>query len=437
MKPDATEIDKRLQEVEGWLETHEALALAELAEGQIVLEVGSYKGRSALAMAPYAEKVICIDHFHAKDEGQGYDPDKHGTRGDFEHNLREWLHKVEIHELDSKVAVTQTWPDVGLLFIDGGHEYETICSDLGFTRFVKLGGYAAFHDFLWPGVERALREKMGPDQGFEFYKRVGGIVVYKRVQRADPPDDFGRIVLALPYERMVYAEFLDDYVALEAMGLRPGDMGLRIWGLPAHRSRNNLIRMFLQVRKSEAEKGNKVPDTLCFVDSDMRFKENTLERLRTNPGNAGYDVVQAWYCTKYWPYNSVSLKKTQEDHPFGCEGWWYNFLEEGADWHWGDLVECDGAGGGFTLIRAKVLEALISPLGPERTTWFAYVNDASEDLFFCKHAKEKGFRIAVDTAVQLGHIRHAATNQDDYMRFREGVRQGLWDKDGKKLETRG
>jgi hypothetical protein len=432
---DRIALERSIDPIGGWLEIKEACALALLAEGQVVLEVGSYEGRSTVAMAPYAQKIICIDHFHSAVDGQGRDDAKPGTRQKFNENTAPWKDKIEVHEMDSKDAVKDAWPEIGLLFIDGGHDYDTVKSDLGFMRFVKIGGYAAFHDMMWLDVERVLREEVEPSPNWKCIQRVGAVCVFQRVAGKDPPDGFGRIVLAIPYERFVYGEFMDDIMALQAEGLRKDDLGIRIRGLPTHRARNHLIRMFLKLRETESLRGRRPPDTLCFIDSDQRFQPDTLERLRTMPMASEYDVLQAWYCVKFWPYQPIIMRHTEEGNPYGCEGWWHEFVHLHKDWEWGDLVNCDGLGGGFTLIRARVLESLISPMGIERTQWFQYVNDCSEDLFFCKHAAELGFKIGVDTAVQIGHIKHHNVGPHEYEMFVAEWEAGKCDKDGKKIKT--
>jgi hypothetical protein len=101
------------------------------------------------------------------------------------------------------------------------------------------------------------------------------------------------------------------------------------------------------------------------------------------------------------------------------------------DWEWGDLVECDGVGGGFTIVRREVFEALEGDLEPDKALFFEYRGDHTEDLWFCKHAREQGFRIAVDTRVTCGHIYHAYWGPDQYNKWRNGVDQKVYDERGR------
>lgn len=244
-------------------------------------------------------------------------------------------------------------------------------------------------------------------------------------------DQFGRVCIAIPHLQFAYWEFWVDILHLNSQGMREGDAIWDVANLPTHRARNELVRAFLRMCNLMREDGREPFDALCFIDSDMRFDKDTLERLRSNPGNDEYDVVQAWYCMKYWPPNPIMMERTQTDAEWGIEGWWFKFMH---DWKWGELVECDGVGGGFTLIRREVFEALVDKeRGIEKTCFFAYTNDSTEDLYFCKHAREAGFRIAVDTRVICRHIRHAYTGPEQYMRWRNGIRDGIYDEKGNKV----
>lgn len=55
---------------QGWMSDEELTELQRLAKGKTVLEVGTWKGRSAIAMAQVAERVFCVDHFRG-DESTG------------------------------------------------------------------------------------------------------------------------------------------------------------------------------------------------------------------------------------------------------------------------------------------------------------------------------------------------------------------------------
>ena len=86
--------------------------------------------------------------------------------------------------MNSLDAVKLDWEPVGLLFIDGGHDFATVVSDCGFLKWVIVGGHVAFHDFTgWRGVAQAVRQVMTDNP--EWIRVEGGygtMAIYQRVQ---------------------------------------------------------------------------------------------------------------------------------------------------------------------------------------------------------------------------------------------------------------
>lgn len=79
--------------------------------------------------------------------------------------------EVEVVKLRMRSASSASLvPDgsLDLVYIDGGHDYETVLSDLlVYPAKVRPGGIIAGHDYKsgWPGVERAVGEILGrPDK---------------------------------------------------------------------------------------------------------------------------------------------------------------------------------------------------------------------------------------------------------------------------------
>lgn len=184
----APPLKERVGKVYGWLKPHEAEVLERLALGKVVMEIGCYMGRSTVAMVPGAYKVICIDSFlfgkekHKRDEnGRPIPPAvKPDTREVFERNTKRWMGKIELYEMNTLKAVKLEWEPIDLLFIDGGHDYETVLSDCGFLKWVIPGGYAIFHDTSWKGVKQVLKEVMTDNPDWEAAENYGNMRVYRR-----------------------------------------------------------------------------------------------------------------------------------------------------------------------------------------------------------------------------------------------------------------
>lgn len=144
-------------DINGWLLPSEGKALAELARGKRVLEIGSYCGLSTVCMGRTAEHVTAVDYF----DGRGT-PQPHDTKPDFDRNIERYglAHKV--------VAKHPTWLEMGdlpreeydLAFIDGDHSFKSVAADIVHAmNLLKPDGLLSFHDFKHPshpGVEEAV-----------------------------------------------------------------------------------------------------------------------------------------------------------------------------------------------------------------------------------------------------------------------------------------
>ncbi len=135
-----------------------------LPDDAVVVEIGSFKGRSTVAMA-YAcigtnRKIYCIDTWDGNDsdfpERNFFDiwhqnVQKNGLsqyvlplQGDSHDILSRW------HELVDGKAID-------FIFVDGSHQYLDVLKDFELSfPLVKNGGWIAFHDVVhtWPGPER-------------------------------------------------------------------------------------------------------------------------------------------------------------------------------------------------------------------------------------------------------------------------------------------
>lgn len=173
--------------VRGWLTEVEGHALAELATGKVVLEVGSYCGRSTICMAQTADRVCSVDPFTSRATPGGVD-----TYDEFVANLNAHLvsDKVFIvRDLFTEESAKQLpVAKFGLIFIDGDHSYEAVWRDFENAKtLLDEDGLIAFHDYrLFPGehdgnydagVTKAVGEILAA--GSELVARHGTIAVVR------------------------------------------------------------------------------------------------------------------------------------------------------------------------------------------------------------------------------------------------------------------
>lgn len=158
------------RECKGYLDEAEGLRLYELAReygkrGPIV-EIGSYCGKSSVYLGAGARAagstLVCVDHHRGSEEHQRgeeyHDPDLYDAeakRMDTLPALRRTLRLAGLEDsavmlVASSTTASRLWSTpLGMVFIDGGHSFETALSDYeGWHRKVASGGVLAIHDLF-------------------------------------------------------------------------------------------------------------------------------------------------------------------------------------------------------------------------------------------------------------------------------------------------
>lgn len=184
--------------IEGWLTLNEANGLFEVAnslkKGSVVVEIGSWKGKSTYCIAQGLKRGIihCIDPFNAAgEEGskEVYESEK-GEKSlllQFQHNLRTIprsvsieVHKGYSHEFVGKI------PFIDFLFIDGDHSIEGCKFDFeNFSPYVNVNGFVAFHDYFPErtdlGPTWVINNIVRREMGYKFYKCFDSLQIFRKV----------------------------------------------------------------------------------------------------------------------------------------------------------------------------------------------------------------------------------------------------------------
>jgi predicted O-methyltransferase YrrM len=180
---------RRALSIEGMISDDEAIALMELASavpsGACIVEVGSYRGRSASALALGANgaPVYAIEPHEAFEGIYGGQFGPADRRAFFRNLLRVGVvEKVRLVNLSSEVACQGWTHPIGLLWIDGDHTVEGVRRDFeSWAPFLQSGGVVAFHDANDPeGGPAKLIEELCAGGSYERCAEVHRIVALRR-----------------------------------------------------------------------------------------------------------------------------------------------------------------------------------------------------------------------------------------------------------------
>jgi cephalosporin hydroxylase len=135
-----------------------------LKRGDSIVEIGSYLGASSCFLAAAASdtgsKVYCVDTW--KNDGMTEGPKD--TYSAFRANTRRYHEVIVPLRMKSEEAGSEFNTPVGMLFLDGDHNYEAVSADLRIW-LPKMKAYAwlVLHDSGWAeGVQRAIQEMVVP-----------------------------------------------------------------------------------------------------------------------------------------------------------------------------------------------------------------------------------------------------------------------------------
>lgn len=163
--------------------------------------------------------------------------------------------------------------------------------------------------------------------------------------------------------------------------------------------RNRAVEWFL--KESTAE-------WMLFIDSDIVWTLRDLYNLLDSADPIERPVVSGVY-----------LMIMQEGLRPGV---WHRYLDtetgksslvpwpEELEWPDDQLIDVDGTGAGFLLMHRSLLTMMLEVYGPPMAWFQNEVMDGTvhgEDFTFCSRVQQMGFRVIVNSAVQLDHIKHA------------------------------
>jgi hypothetical protein len=181
--------------VEGWMSEAQARRLWDAAQrvpaGGLLVEIGSFRGRSAIVMASAladGARLIAIDPHAGGDRGP-QEIAAEAERGEADHqaflsNLRAAgvASRVEHVRALSSNAQPLVHGEVDVLYVDGAHRFGPARSDLvGWGARVRVGGTMLVHDsFSSIGVTLATLAALTFGSRWRYVGRTSSLAEYRR-----------------------------------------------------------------------------------------------------------------------------------------------------------------------------------------------------------------------------------------------------------------
>ena len=149
------EIYKQVENIPGWMgrQDCEALYNAVLNIDGLIVEIGSFMGRSTTIMAWAAPKshIVAVDPYFTVHPSSGITEPIEAIKG-FINNTTSYDVQL-LAKKSEEIGEEWTLP-IDFLHIDGDHHYESVKKDIElFVPHVKKGSYVYFHDYVVNGAE--------------------------------------------------------------------------------------------------------------------------------------------------------------------------------------------------------------------------------------------------------------------------------------------
>lgn len=199
------------------------------------------------------------------------------------------------------------------------------------------------------------------------------------------------ILIAVPSMDSVPAVFCQSLSMLKKVG--DCAVAFQIGSL-VYDSRNNLAKHALKMHA----------DYVFWLDSDMMFEPDILERMMATMQEKKLDILSGIYYRRKHPFHPVLFKKLRVDEQNFAE--FENFNEYPMD----DIFEVEGIGFGCVLMSSEVL----FDVAAKYKDWFSPLGRVGEDLSFCWRARQCGYKIFADPTIQLGHCGSQIVTKDFY-----------------------
>lgn len=188
-----------------------------------------------------------------------------------------------------------------------------------------------------------------------------------------------KILIAIPCMDQVPALFAQSLACLKKVG--ECQVAFQIGSL-VYTSRNELSQYAMKDGF----------DYVLWLDSDMTFESNMLERMLEVMDKNNLDILTGIYFRRRPPYTPVLFDKMEPNET----GWDFSDFDKVPP----ELFEVGACGFGCVLLKTEVLLSVRLQHG----YLFHPMNSGGEDISFCWRARQCGYKIMCDPTIVCGHI---------------------------------
>ena len=149
-------------------------------------------------------------------------------------------------------------------------------------------------------------------------------------------------------------------------------------------------------------------DYVFWLDSDMTFSPDTLERMFANVKRG--DIITGLYFRRVAPYSPVLFDSLEIDE-HGCKWTEPKTIPD-------EPFEVAGCGFGCVLMPTDIFIDVQTKYG----VMFSPIGHVGEDLSFCWRARQLGFKVICDPSIELGHVGHHVITREFYDAYK-GVKK--------------
>lgn len=139
-------------------------------------------------------------------------------------------------------------------------------------------------------------------------------------------------------------------------------------------------------------------DRVLWIDSDMRFRSDMLERLSARI-DMGCEMVCGLFFKRVLPTMPVIYKRLEPPivNPDGTKT---KQIEAYTDYPENTLFEVEACGFGAVMMTTELIKAVWDAFGPA----FMPLDWCGEDMAFCYKARQLGRTIWCDSSIKVGHL---------------------------------